>query len=80
MKVTAFYKLPLHEADAQAMISKARESGYPVLAVVLQVDDKPNRSVGGFALGAKVAELDNEMEALGGAAHFAESFENLEGA
>lgn len=79
MKVTAFYKMPLDEETATRMIEKAREVGFPILAVVLEVEDKPNRSVGGFALGAKVSELDGEMSSLGGASHFAESFENLEG-
>lgn len=77
MKVTAFYKLPLDGDAAQAMVEKARQAGHPVLAVVLEVEDKPNRASAGFALGSKVAELDNEMEALGGRAHFHESFEEL---
>jgi hypothetical protein len=80
MKVTAFYQMPLDEEVATRMIEKARGMGYPVLAVVLEVEDKPNRSVGGFALGAKVAELDGDMVGAGGSTHFAESFENLEGA
>lgn len=80
MKVTAFYKLPLDEETSTKMIDRARQLGYPVLAVVLEVEDKPNRSSAGFALGTKVAELDVEIQAEGGAAHFAESFESLDGA
>lgn len=77
MKVTAFYKLPLDAETTQSMVEKARSTGLPVLAVVLEVEDKPNRASAGFALGSKVAELDGEMEALGERAHFHESFESL---
>jgi hypothetical protein len=79
MKVTAFYALPLDDEDSRAMVDAARSMGQPLLAVVLEVEDKPNRSSAGFALGTKVAELDVEIQAAGGAAHFAESFESLDG-
>jgi hypothetical protein len=79
MKVTAFYKLPMNDETAANVIHQARAVGHPVLAVVLEVEDKPNRSSAGFALGTKVAELDVEIQAAGGAAHFAESFESLDG-
>ncbi len=63
MQVTVFSELPLDDEDAAGMIEKAREVGYPLLAV--RLEEEGTRSAAGFALGTKVAELDQEMSALG---------------
>lgn len=77
MQMTVFYELPLDGEKAQDVIEKAREVGYPLLAVVVEAEANPNRAVGGFNLGRKVGELDQEMATIGGEGHIAESFEVL---
>lgn len=75
MKAVAYYHLPLDGEISAMMIAKAREVGYPVLAVMFHVtgEFQPNTPLGmtsemqlGLEIGEKIGELDGEMAALGG--------------
>lgn len=75
MKVVATFELPMEEDLAARMIAKAREVGYPRLAIEFHVDPDLMAApadgmtfemVAGVQIGERIAELEQEFGSMGG--------------
>lgn len=75
MRVVATFELPTEEELCARMIDKAREVGYPLLAIEFHVDPDLMAApadgmtfemVAGVQIGERIAELEQEFGAMGG--------------
>lgn len=75
MKVQALFDLPMDEGDLIDVVQKARESGLPLMAVVLEIEDSDivefalargatREQIEGFALGQRLEDLRGEMRTV----------------
>lgn len=75
MNVEVVFELPLDDETCSRMIELARGVGFPRLSVTIEIepdlqqapaDGMTHEAIGGFLAGQSVAELEDEIRALGG--------------